>query len=169
MFIHTSAKYLLSYLLNKESASRYEHIVISLPSPSSFLPVLIPALPTQIEFLSTPVIRVHCRLSRVPIETINNRRLNDHTRCHRHVAIGNIHCNSSNSFLQKSRKLNPSGGYIHRKKLLKMLISITYSKIVEIVLPPLFQIITTLRFNFPILAMDSFSVNSEYCVACLVW
>ena len=39
---------------------------------------------------------------------------------------------SSNIFLQKSRKLRPSGGYIFKKKLVKMLISTTYSKIIEI-------------------------------------
>ena len=35
-------------------------------------------------------------------------------------------------FLQKSRKLRPSGGYMYRKKLFKMLISTTCLKTVEI-------------------------------------
>ena len=71
-----------------------------------------------------------CRLD-VSIETINNLLLNAYT----HAATGTQlqhHCSNSNSFLQKSWKLRPNGDYIHREKLFKMLISTTYSKIVEI-------------------------------------
>ena len=68
------------------------------------------------DFLSNTRYMRHCR----PLRCIyrNHKQWATqrfHLGCHRHVAISNIHCSSSNSFLRKSRKLRPSSGYMYGK------------------------------------------------------